>query len=230
MEASTLVWALASVPDTGDEHLVSLYPVPDDVGRNGRQFSVPAQGWLSRFGKSERLSPASMSRFAMRSAAAGLNCPRYARTASTVRSASGIHITPAIQAAALLPECPRSSARRPPSRAGSLCPLQSPRRHAHRRQRPLPHHPRQILDDRRSYSQLNVTGWRMKYPSGRYFSCAMIGPAPGRSHLSSQPWTSRYHWMLFCGFRIQWFSSGYITRRDGMLRRWSALNMPSDWL
>ena len=38
-------------------------------------------------------------------------------------------------------------------------------------------------------------------------------------HLPSQSNTSPYHWIEFLGFRIQWFSSGNMTRRDGTFRR-----------
>ncbi len=42
-------------------------------------------------------------------------------------------------------------------------------------------------------------------------------------HLPIQPNTSSYHWTLFFGFSTQWFSSGKASRREGMLRRWSAV-------
>ena len=50
------------------------------------------------------------------------------------------------------------------------------------------------------------------------------------SHLSSQPKNSRCHNIAFCGFNIQWFSSGNTSMRVGTPRNRAALNaiMPCD--
>src|SRR6185312_13301563 len=47
--------------------------------------------------------------------------------------------------------------------------------------------------------------------------------APCPSHWRSQSNTSWYHCTEFLGFSTQWFSSGKISSREGMFRRWSAV-------
>ena len=39
-------------------------------------------------------------------------------------------------------------------------------------------------------------------------------------HRASQAWTSQFQWIEFCGVRIQWFSSGKMTRREGRPMAW----------
>ena len=61
-----------------------------------------------------------------------------------------------------------------------------------------------------------------------YSSSSMEGVS--FNHWSNQRKNSRWKRMPFCGFAIQWFSSGKISIRDGMPRSCAALNaiMPCD--
>lgn len=49
-------------------------------------------------------------------------------------------------------------------------------------------------------------------------------PDSGFNHWSSQAKNSRCQHTEFCGFRIQWFSSGNDTKRAGIPRSLAALN------